>query len=396
MKEKMKKYRIYFIMFALILILAVTFTAVIYAWDEDIGRNPINETNSSRSQIIMTGSGYTLSDNQEEEYKKEQETHAEKIKDELKDPDSIQSRIKAAVARAEEISKSGNNLDDGQSADENINQGDIEDDTGDSTEDNQDDTQNSLLPVITTSLEEGQHVSGNALTFTVKAVSYKNVTLDSFDIKVYLNGQRLYSSGINSHGQISYRTDGMLVDGTNEISITATDSEGNSSNIIKNIDVDINGARPIEGTVHIRLDAQSIGIGTLYASTEEIYQGESTAAFVDRVLRNAGFGIDHGGTTAYGYYLKRIYRTGITRGWNINQNVKNHLDEINASESVKPSLNSLGEHDIYDASGWMYSWNGEWPDGMSSITLRDGDELRIVFSLYYGYEYNGIWSDCRL
>lgn len=396
MKEKMKKYRIYFIMFALILILAVTFTAVIYAWDEDIGRNPINETNSSRSQIIMTGSGYTLSDNQEEEYKKEQETHAEKIKNELKDPDSIQSRIKAAVARAEEISKSGNNLDDGQSADENINQGDIEDDTGDSTEDNQDDTQNSLLPVITTSLEEGQHVSGNALTFTVKAVSYKNVTLDSFDIKVYLNGQRLYSSGINSHGQISYRTDGMLVDGTNEISITATDSEGNSSNIIKNIDVDINGARPIEGTVHIRLDAQSIGIGTLYASTEEIYQGESTAAFVDRVLRNAGFGIDHGGTTAYGYYLKRIYRTGITRGWNINQNVKNHLDEINASESVKPSLNSLGEHDIYDASGWMYSWNGEWPDGMSSITLRDGDELRIVFSLYYGYEYNGIWSDCRL
>ena len=396
MKEKMKNYRIYFILFALVLILAVTFTAVIYAWDEDIGRNPINETNSSRSQIIMTGSGYTLSDNQEEEYKKEQETHAEKIKNELKDPDSIQSRIKAAVARAEEISKSGNNLDDGQSADENINQGDIEDDTGDSTEDNQDDTQNSLLPVITTSLEEGQHVSGNALTFTVKAVSYKNVTLDSFDIKVYLNGQRLYSSGTNSHGQISYRTDGMLVDGTNEISITATDSEGNSSNIIKNIDVDINGARPIEGTVHIRLDAQSIGLGTLYASTEEIYQGESTAAFVDRVLKNAGFGIDHGGTTAYGYYLKRIYRTGITRGWNINQNVKNHLDEINASESVKPSLNSLGEHDIYDASGWMYSWNGEWPDGMSSITLRDGDELRIVFSLYYGYEYNGIWSDCRL
>ena len=396
MKEKMKKYRIYFILFALILILAVTFTAVIYAWDEDIGRNPINETNSSRSQIIMTGSGYTLSDNQEEEYKKEQETHAEKIKDELKDPDSIKSRIKAAVARAEEISKSGNNLDDGQSADGNESQGDIEDDTGDSTEDTSDDIQDSLLPVITTSLEEGQHVSGNALTFTVKAVSYKNVTLDSFDIKVYLNGQRLYSSGINSHGQISYRTDGMLVDGTNEISITATDSEGNSSNIIKNIDVDINGARPIEGTVHIRLDAQSIGIGTLYASTEEIYQGESTAAFVDRVLRNAGFGIDHGGTTAYGYYLKRIYRTGITRGWNINQNVKNHLDEINASESVKPSLNSLGEHDIYDASGWMYSWNGEWPDGMSSITLRDGDELRIVFSLYYGYEYNGIWSDCRL
>lgn len=70
MKEKMKSYRIYFILFTLILTLAVVFTAVIYAWDEDIGKNPINGTNSSRSQIIMTGSGYTLTDHQEEEYKR--------------------------------------------------------------------------------------------------------------------------------------------------------------------------------------------------------------------------------------------------------------------------------------------------------------------------------------
>ena len=420
MKEKMKSYRIYFILFTLILTLAVVFTAVIYAWDEDIGKNPINGTNSSRSQIIMTGSGYTLSNHQEEEYKKEQETHAKKIKDELKDPDSIQSRIKAAVARAEEISKSDNNLHDGQSADGNesdINvdnsnssevgddlvsdeteesQGDIEDDTGDSTEDSSDDIQDSLLPVITTSLEEGQHVSGNALTFTVKAISYKNVVLDSFDIQVYLNGQRMYSSGTDSTGRISYRADGLMVDGINEIIIKATDQDGHFTALSKRIDVDINGARPVAGTVTFTVEAPSIGLGTLYSASAEIYEGENTAAFVDRTLRTAGFGIDHGGTTLYGYYLSRLYKSGITDGWNIHPTVKRHLDEINAAETLKPDSGSLGEHDIYDAAGWMYCWNDTWPDGMSSITLGDGDELRIVFSLYYGYEYNGTWTDCGL
>ena len=58
--------------------------------------------------------------------------------------------------------------------------------------------------------------------------------------------------------------------------------------------------------------------------------------------------------------------------------------------------NSLGEHDLYDPSGWVYSVNGSWPDGMSAITLGDGDELRIVFTLYYGYEYDGTWDDCNL
>ena len=144
------------------------------------------------------------------------------------------------------------------------------------------------------------------------------------------------------------------------------------------------------------MDAQSIGLGTLYTSAEEIYQGESTAAFVDRVLRKAGFGIDHGGSTSYGYYLRRLYKTGITDGWQVDTTVKKHLDEINAPESANPSYDSIGEHDIYDTAGWMYSWNGEWPGGMSAITLSDGDELRIVFSLYYGYEYNGIWPDCIL
>ena len=220
--------------------------------------------------------------------------------------------------------------------------------------------------------------------------------LDSFDVQVYLNGQRMYSSGTDGRGFISYRADGLLNNGSNEISITATDEEGHTSTIIKQIEVDIKGNRPIEGTISFSLEAPSLGLGTLYSVNAEIYQGESTASFVDRVLRNAGFSIEHSGTTSYGYYLKRLSKPGLTSGWKINPIVKKHLDEINAPETLNIMNNSLGEHDLYDPSGWVYSVNGSWPDGMSAITLGDGDELRIVFTLYYGYEYDGTWDDCNL
>lgn len=409
MKEKIIKNHIGAFVIAAVILFIAALAVVIYMWDEDIGTDPINSINDSRSQIIMTGSGYSLNDRQREEYKKEQEKHIEKIKEKMEDPESIQSRIKAAFTHAEksDSTESGGNKSEDNRKEENS-QSEINNSDTDTTEDPDmypetpetsdpgGETGSTVLPVITTDLQEGQKVSGNALTFTVKAVSYKNEILDSFDVKVYLNGERLYSSGTNGNGIISYHADGLLVNGANEIVITATDSSGNSSKIKRQIDVNINGSRPVEGKVTFRVEAPSIGLGTLYSATEEIYKGESTASFVDRVLKDAGFGIDNGGSIAYGYYLRRLYKPGITDGWRVDPAVERHLEEINAALSQRPQADSLGEHDIYDASGWMYCWNGEWPDGMSAITLSDGDELRIVFTLYYGYEYDGTWSDTDL
>lgn len=389
-KERLRKNRISIIIITAVIVMVAVIMSVAASWDEDVGDNPIIGVNQARSQLLMSGSGYSLNNQQEEEYKKKQEQLKEHIQDELKDETSVKSRMERFAADAKE---DGNMISD--SSGENTGSGSVN--TGQNEENKKDEGEDiSFNPVIVTSLNDGQHVSGNALTFTVKAVSYKNVVLDSFDIQVYLNGQRMYSSGTDSTGRISYRADGLMVDGINEIIIKATDQDGHFTALTKRIDVDINGARPVAGTVTFTVEAPSIGLGTLYSASAEIYEGENTAAFVDRTLRTAGFGIDHGGTTSYGYYLSRLYKSGITDGWNIHPSVKRHLDEINAAETLKPDSGSLGEHDIYDAAGWMYCWNDTWPDGMSSITLGDGDELRIVFSLYYGYEYNGTWTDCGL
>ena len=389
-KERLRKNRISIIIITAMIVMVAVIMSVAASWDEDVGDNPIIGVNQARSQLLMSGSGYSLNNQQEEEYKKKQEQLKEHIQDELKDETSVKSRMERFAADAKE---DGNMISD--SSGENTGSGSVN--TGQNEENKKDEGEDiSFNPVIVTSLNDGQHVSGNALTFTVKAISYKNVVLDSFDIQVYLNGQRMYSSGTDSTGRISYRADGLMVDGINEIIIKATDQDGHFTALTKRIDVDINGARPVSGTVTFTVEAPSIGLGTLYSASAEIYEGENTAAFVDRTLRTAGFGIDHGGTTSYGYYLSRLYKSGITDGWNIHPTVKRHLDEINAAETLKPDSGSLGEHDIYDAAGWMYCWNDTWPDGMSSITLGDGDELRIVFSLYYGYEYNGTWTDCGL
>lgn len=389
-KERLRKNRISIIIITAMIVMVAVIMSVAASWDEDVGDNPIIGVNQARSQLLMSGSGYSLNNQQEEEYKKKQEQLKEHIQDELKDETSVKSRMERFASDAKE---DGNIISD--SSGENTGSG--SENTGQNEENKKDEGEDiSFNPVIVTSLNDGQHVSGNALTFTVKAISYKNVVLDSFDIQVYLNGQRMYSSGTDSTGRISYRADGLMVDGINEIIIKATDQDGHFTALSKRIDVDINGARPVAGTVTFTVEAPSIGLGTLYSASAEIYEGENTAAFVDRILRTAGFGIDHGGTTSYGYYLSRLYKSGITDGWNIHPTVKRHLDEINAAETLKPDSGSLGEHDIYDAAGWMYCWNDTWPDGMSSITLGDGDELRIVFSLYYGYEYNGTWTDCGL
>lgn len=416
-KERLKKNRISIMVLAAVIVAFAALSAIVAAWDEDVGDNPIVGVNEARSQLLMSGQGYSLNDKQEEEYQEKQEKLKEHIKEELTDETSAKSRIERSVAQAKENAlsqdkdefssqnngssegiESGEDVGNNEDA-ENNGEGDQlpgtgENEGGEPTNPGGEET--SKTPTIITSLTDGQQVSGNALTFTVKAVSYKNVMLDSFDVQVYLNGQRMYSSGTDGRGFISYRADGLLNNGSNEISITATDEEGHTSTIIKQIEVDIKGNRPIEGTISFSLEAPSLGLGTLYSVNAEIYQGESTASFVDRVLRNAGFSIEHSGTTSYGYYLKRLSKPGLTSGWKINPIVKKHLDEINAPETLNIMNNSLGEHDLYDPSGWVYSVNGSWPDGMSAITLGDGDELRIVFTLYYGYEYDGTWDDCNL
>ena len=52
--------------------------------------------------------------------------------------------------------------------------------------------------------------------------------------------------------------------------------------------------------------------------------------------------------------------------------------------------NSLGEFDFTAESGWMYSVNGQYPNyGMSECFPKDGDVIRIRFTLALGKDIGG-------
>lgn len=359
-----------------IIIAFIAGCAVVYLTSHDLLDNGdyLSEMNENRSRILVTGLNYSLNDEQEQNYlqeeQKKEEAEVQQFQQEIQKTENI-----------EENSSLGADDTNGENGNHN---GAGED-------------EESKLPSIKSSLSGITTVEGNFLTFSVEAVSYKKVKIKSFNLKVTANGSRLSSSGTDKNGVVTYRADGMLVDGVNEISVTATDEEGYTATKTYVFNVDLNGKRPEGGTVKLVIDAPSIGLGTMYKVEAPFYEGENAASFIDRNIKRAGFAPQTAGTIAMGYYVARLNKLGISKGWEINAAVKKRLDEINADENGPPiSENTLGEQDFYKYSGWVYAVNGVYPDGMATFNLFDGDEIRLSFTLWMGYEYDGTWPECNL
>ena len=132
----------------------------------------------------------------------------------------------------------------------------------------------SKLPEIICSLTEGQVVSGSFLGFTVQATTYKKEPLSSFYVTVKVNGKKLYSSG-TQHNVISYRTSQELQDGSNEISVTATDKEGNTATKNYHVTVRKEEAQVEGGTMRVKLQADVLGLGTIFNEKVVFYEGEN-------------------------------------------------------------------------------------------------------------------------
>lgn len=383
----------------LITVIAMISLSAIYVTSHKYvqGENPISGINENRSQILVTGQNYSLNHEQEQQY-----LEAEQKREELRNMESESRQDGNSGQNSSQWGTDdtgGGNGSPGNSNGDKPDAGKGDDDKGDTGagDNTGGDEEESKLPVIKSSLSEVESVPGNYLTFTVEATSYKNVKLSSFNINVLVNGSRISSSGTSSKGVITYRADGALRDGVNEILITATDEEGYTAAKIYTFNVDINGERPKGGSVSFVIDAPSIGLGTLYKTAATFYEGENAAGFIDRTLKAAGFSPKTTGSVAMGYYVARLDKPGISAGWKINETVKKRLDDMNADENGPPdSEDTLGEQDFYKYSGWVYAVNGQYPDGMATFNLEDGDEIRLSFTLWMGYEYDGTWPECQL
>ena len=390
------KYRVPAILAAVVLIFAAA-ACYLIAQEEDHGRDPIDGINGNRSYIPVTGQGYSLNYEQENAYLEEEQQRAEAIEEKMQQQaDRTDSQDNSEPQDENNLSEDqGGNHSGGQgsgSADEGGGNGTGggsgagEGEDGENTGGDQD---ISKLPVIVCSLTEGQIVEGNFLSFTVRATSYKNVQLGAFDISVTVNGSKIYSSG-NQDGTVSYRTSQSLRDGQNEVTIQATDDEGYTATKTYTVVVNSEQQQKEGGTMRVTLRADVLSLGVIFDETVVFYEGENLPYVVDRAFKQAGIVYSYSGTFDYGFYLQRIYKTGVTDGYVIPGPILDKLEEENASW-VGYEKDSLGEKDFYYWSGWVYRLDGYFPDGFSAIPAEDGSEIEILFTLNNGNEYDGTW-----
>lgn len=395
-RDFIHKYRVPAILAAVVLIFAAA-ACYLTAQVEDHGRDPIDGINGNRSYIPVTGQGYSLNYEQENAYLEEEQRRAEAIEEKIQQqPDRTDSQDNSEPQDENNLSEDqGGNHSGGQgsgSADEGGGNGTGGGSGAGEGEDGENiggDQDISRLPVIICSLTDGQTIDGAFLSFTVRATSYKNVQLGAFDISVTVNGSKIYSSG-NQDGTVSYRTSQSLRDGQNEVTIQATDDEGYTATKTYTVVVNSDQQQKEGGTMRVTLRADVLSLGVIFDETVVFYEGENLPYVVDRAFKQAGIVYSYSGTFDYGFYLQRIYKTGVTDGYVIPGPILDKLEEENASW-VGYEKDSLGEKDFYYWSGWVYRLDGYFPDGFSAIPAEDGSEIEILFTLNNGNEYDGTW-----
>ena len=244
-------------------------------------------------------------------------------------------------------------------------------------------------PIIECSLANEENIEGTELYFTVRCLDYHNTVIDAFYYQVQLNGENLYSTGRDGNEASVYRNTEPLNEGQNSVRIYVEDAEGNNASVEYLVYSQAVEEELADEYVQLVVDASLLGKGVLLSASERIYKNESAAHFVDRVLNDYGFS-PQSVNNMYGYYLQRLYKPGILGSADsivIPDSLKEQLGELYYEDLDQ---DSLGERDLNGYSGWVYLYNGSYMGvGLSNITLYDGDEILICFTLANGAEYDG-------
>lgn len=242
-------------------------------------------------------------------------------------------------------------------------------------------------------VSDGMEINGETFTLNVRAEDYQGNPIYYDGMTVKLNGKKLQYRW--STDNVSYQL--KLKSGKNTLDLRLTDQDGR----YKDFSWELKCTYIAEGTkigeATISVDAKVLHLGTLIRSkTVDIGYGDTTADLVDKLLKEEGYSYENSGTLASGFYLSAINRSGITRGWSIDDGLLEEIKEDGLTLNKDPetdafiySKNSLGQLDFCQGSGWMYSVNGKYLSyGMSDYKPKDGDTIQIRYTLSYGKDIN--------
>ncbi len=236
-------------------------------------------------------------------------------------------------------------------------------------------------------LESGMTFKSPDIIINVNGKSYQNEQLYYNHFKVKVNDYTYSMHSYQSGAWFGYEAH--LREGENTIQITAVDDDMYTATKTYKVYYTPGTVR-----VTVSVEATTVGLGYLIPKqVVEVEGGTSVAQIVTDLLTKYGYGYRGTGNIENGYYLAAITKPGITNGYSIPQDLQQMIEADGGDIAMsmgEPSSDSLGEFDFYRYSGWMYSYNGNYPGySMSSCKPQDGAVIRVRFTLALGKDIGG-------
>lgn len=265
-------------------------------------------------------------------------------------------------------------------------------------------------PSITTTLTDNAIQRGSKKTFDVWA---RNASGSKIKATVRLNGEKLTPTW-DDNEKASY-TLIFTREGENVVTVSASSDGGRKRELTYHIIYQKAGEGEQIGTAIWTVEAFTLGCGYLVAPTEvAIYEGETAAEQLIRLLHTSGFVGYYGGNVKNAFYLAYI-ADGTAAGERYNGYQKSGTPDKPRTLSLSPvvptllvpylqesmtyfdpddySVNCngyLGEFAVTNGSGWMYCVNNVFPNvGFADCYPADGDVVRVQFTLGYGADIGG-------
>lgn len=265
-------------------------------------------------------------------------------------------------------------------------------------------------PTLTTTLTDNIIQRGSKKTFDVWA---RSASGEKIKATVKLNGQKVEPTWEDNE-KASY-TLVFTAEGENIVTVAASSDGGKKKQLTYHITYQKAAAGESIGVATWSIEMFTIGCGYLIYPVEvEIYEGETAAEQLIRLLHKHGFVGYYGGTVKSSFYLAYI-ADGTASGEKYNNYQKSGAPSnpqyLNLSPSIPSMLTPfledtmtfydpddykknwkgyLGEFAFTNGSGWMYCINNVFPNvGFADSYLSDGDVVRVQFTLGYGADIGG-------
>lgn len=386
MKLRNKKRILTIAALAMTLLLTLGSVIVLHGQEKYVPPEDVQTLDAERSQVYLAGTGYEVDQKQKQIHQKTEEER-QQIKQDPVTPRSQPKQVNLSrpVQKAASSGTSGNGSAgrSGSAAKKPTKSGGTKKPTSSGGKDPTE-AERTKEPEIKTSLINGQEVSGTRLDFWVTVTDGYGRNIPVFSesdgsFTVTCNGSPASSIGVSGK-KTSFRMD--LLDGRNEIVISAIDRRGLTKTITRWVRGNTAAKAEVIGQIHVSIEAPILNLGVLYDGYLEIINGDSAKDVLQAAFEQGGFTADFKGG-----YLEGIRRPGIAEGAYISDDVREVMEDRRQTEKDpdKQDRNRLKERDFYDSSGWIYLVNGEMPEvGLGSYQMEDGDELVLVFSLAEG------------